>query len=612
MKGINAALLVLLLLALPGHAQSWAPILNPSQAIDWSHSGVGILPARTVRCASLASSATLQQINEALASCPSGETVYLAAGRYTITGTIHVPSQVTLRGAGADKTILSATGRGGDVISLGSGWVSYKPVGIASGAEAGSTRIVLDNASGLSVGKYMVITETNDPSYVSSSGSEGTRNWCDSGWTVRGSLCRGQIVEVTGVLGDSVAFTPGLYGSYTHAPIAVPFSMAESYAGVEELQVVANNTGYDANFGMSACAYCWIKGVESNYADGDHVEVQWGFRDEIRDSYFSNAFQHQPGAHDSDIQLAQKTSASLVENNILVRTHQSILLQWGAAGNVIAYNYTTGEFDSGAPNYVLGGIFFHGAHPQFNLLEGNVITKLDQDSTWGTSSQTTAFRNWVVGTNRVCRPLSGRGPVRCSGADGHYGFEAARAIQMSYLASRNNFIGNVVGSVQMQSLKGPEGLLKQVALIDYPAVRSYDDAAYAWSFGYGKESDDGTGTGCSGGTPPCHRAGTMATDFFDGNYTNTIDAVGWEHGGKRALPASFYLAGKPSWWGDLPFPATGPDVLGGFGPGGHSYGNPAENCYRKVMGGTDGGAGGPLPFNASACYGTESGRTVAP
>jgi len=68
------------------------------------------------------------------------------------------------------------------------------------------------------------------------------------------------------------------------------FNMSVSYAGVEDLQVFANNTGYAANFALSECAYCWVKGVESNYTDGDHVEVYWGFRDEIRDSYFSNAF----------------------------------------------------------------------------------------------------------------------------------------------------------------------------------------------------------------------------------------------------------------------------------------------------------------------------------
>ena len=369
---------------------------------------------------------------------------------------------------------------------------------------------------------------------------------------------------------------------------------------MEDLQVYANHSGYDSNFGMSTCAYCWIKGVESNYADGDHVELYWGFHDEIRDSYFSNAFLHGPGKHDSDLQIGYKTTASLIENNIVERTHLAIMLEWGAAGNVVAYNYTLGEFDSGATNLDIGGIDFHGAHPQFNLLEGNVVTQIDQDSVSGTSSHTTAFRNWVVGTNRICRPMEGRGVVACEG--GHYGFQAARAIELTYLATANNYIANVVGSAPMQSLKGYNNPVKHTASIEYPSPRSYDAVAYEWSFGYGRTGDEGAGTGCAGGDAPCHRSGVAAATYLDGNFSATAGAIAWAAGTPRDLPPSFYLDRKPPWWGTLPFPATGPDVTGGFGPSGHSFGNPAESCYRKVMGGSDGGPGSPLAFSAQKCY----------
>jgi hypothetical protein len=601
---------MLFVLSLYGQAQQWTSILSSSQAIDWSNSGVGGIPARTTNCASLTSSASLAQINSALASCPSGETVYLSAGTYSIPGTINVPSNVTLRGAGANLTILNATGTsGGYVVSLGSGFVSYNPVSISGGSTAGSTSIALAKTSSVTVGSYLVIAETNNSSFVSTNGSEGTCTWCD-GWTSTGSLARGQIVEVKGVSGNTVTIAPGLYGAYTNSPIAVPFTMSASYAGVENLQVYANNTGYGANFGLSACAYCWVKGVESNFTDGDHVELRWGYRDEIRDSYFSNAFLHSAGSYDSDIQVALKTSATLIENNIIERTHEAIMFEWGAAGNVASYNYTMGEFDAGSTSFVIGGIDFHGAHPQYNLLEGNVLTRIQPDSIWGTSSQTTAYRNWVVGTNHMCAPFTGRGTVSCSGSNGTYGFQAARAIDVSYLATLNNFVGNVVGSTQMQSvLAYGTAAMKQTASVQYPALRSYDTVVYGFSFGYGEANDDGTGTGCSGGTPPCHLAGTSSTDLLHGNYNNIGAAITWAAGVTQSLPASFYLSSKPGWWGSMAYPSTGPDVTGGNGPGGHSYGNPAQNCYIKVMGGSDGGAGGPLSFNAAKCYGTASTQT---
>ena len=594
------------------HAQAWTPILDSARAIDWSSSGVGIIPPRETICSALTPAAGLDQINAALRSCPAGQTVYLAPGTYSIPGTISIPSDVTLRGAGADQTILNATGKGGGyVVSMGRGSVPYTPVRITGGASAGSTSIIVETASRIAVGKYLVIAEYNNPSFVSSSGAQANCNWCD-GWTKTGALSRGQIVAITDVRGDTVTISPGLYSAYSNVPLAVPFDMAASNAGVEDLQVYANNTGYSASFGMSECAYCWVKGVESNYYDGDPVDVIWGYRDEVRDSYFSNAFLRKPGDHDSGIHVGYKTSASLFENNILERGRVSFDLGWGEAGNVFAYNYTMGEFIADAPSAVIGGFRFHGAHPQFNLFEGNVVTTIDEDAVWGTSSHTTVFRNWVVGTNRVCSPLRGRGKVNCSGSNGHYGFQAARAIQISYLGSISNFVGNVLGSTQMQLLVGYSRPLAQVPFIEYPSPRSYDTVAYGWSFGYGSFSDDGTGTGCSGGPPPCHAAGTSASNFFHGNYNNIDGSIKWTQDVPRTIPPSLYLSGKPAWWGSLPFPATGPDVIGGSGPRGHSYGNPARFCYLSRMGGSDGGAGGPLIFNAKECYGTSGAMARQP
>jgi hypothetical protein len=52
-------------------------------------------------------------------------------------------------------------------------------------------------------------------------------------------------------------------------------------------------------------------GANGNYADGDHVQVHWGYRDEVRDSYFSSAYLHAPRTHDTDVFIADKTSGML-------------------------------------------------------------------------------------------------------------------------------------------------------------------------------------------------------------------------------------------------------------------------------------------------------------
>ena len=264
----------------------------------------------------------------------------------------------------------------------------------------------------------------------------------------------------------------------------------------------------------------------------------------------------------------------------------------------------------------MGGIDFHGAHPQFNLLEGNVATKISQDSIWGSSSHTTCFRNWVVGTNHICTTTDhSRVKVVCNSSS-YYGFQAARAMDYSYLATRNNFVGNVVGSPQMQSLVSfyydvPGFVLNQVSFLEYPSGRGYDNYAYLWTLGYGETSDDGSGTGCSSGVPPpCHKNGTSETDLFHGNFDNINGSITWTAGISHALPDSLYLTSKPYWWGSLVYPATGPDVTGSPSVGGHSFGNPAQKCYFDVMKGVDGGAGSPLAFDPIKCYYYEAQGSV--
>jgi hypothetical protein len=403
-------------------------------------------------------------------------------------------------------------------------------------------------------------------------------------------------------------------GTTTQA-LATPFTAVAKYAGVENLQVYANNTGYSQNFGMAECAYCWISGVEGNYADGNHVGVSFSYRGQIQNSYFSNAFVHGPGGYDSDITVFNKTSGMLVQNNILERLHVSIMLEWGAAGNVIAYNYLFGNYagttGSGSTNFGPPGMNTHGAHPQFNLWEGNIANNFDLDSIWGSHSNNTAFRNWSKGTTKLCSTAAApRTPVTCS-SPATWAVQYVSAMDIDFLGSAYNLVGNVLGSQDMANLNAynmsgyPFGQQTEVVAVCGPSPcgpgsRSYDAVAYAYSLGFGEASDDGS-SGDDSIIP-------YSTLFAHGNYTSPSGAVAWSGSVTHTLPASFYLSGKPAWFGNVSWPAIGPDVTGGVADAyGHAYANPAEVCYESVMGGTD-GTGSPLStFNANTCYGQVTG-----
>jgi hypothetical protein len=543
--------------------------------------------------------------------------VYLSAGTYTVGSSITVPANVTLRGAGANQTILNSTVTSGPVVIVGgTAGVSYNPVSITGGTAAGSTAITVSSASGITVGTYLAIAQQNDGKIVSVAGAEGTCTWCD-GWTSTGLYSQGQIVEVESVSGTTIGISPALYVSYTLSPIAVPFTASAKYAGVENLQVYANNThtgGDYSNFYMSKCAYCWISGVEGNYTDGDHVEVAWGYHDQIQNSYFSNAYIHAPGTYDSTVDLELKTSGTLIQNNILERLHISIMMEWGPAGNVSAYNYMFGNFDATSTDFMESSSNFHGAHPQFNLFEGNIEIFYSFDNIWGSSANNTLFRNFVVSAEKNCAPATGRGTVTCSpmGAWGGSGVKAwwnfynMNGLTASALSTNYNSVGNIYGSTTFMSVSA-NGTLgngdtynRMVVAICGPipcgtnSWNDYSNIGFNYSLGYNEGS---TGGGSSDSLYPYN------TLFIHGDYASATNAVTWASGVTHTLPASFYLSSAPSWWGSVPWPAIGPDVVSGIRSDSYGYANkiPAQVCYES-MGGTD-GTGSPLTtFNAATCY----------
>jgi hypothetical protein len=606
-QSLWCSLVVLLCVFADAHAQAWSGILDPSRATNWLNN-VGIpggIPYRTSVCATITppsgSTDATSGIQAALNSCAANRVVVLSAGTFRINGSITVPSNVTLRGAGANQTILDAHGSGNGVITFGSGpQPSAGGTSITAGATAGSTSITLSSASGISAGSYLMITELNDASFVTTGGTEGACTWCDI-WN--GTRSRGQIVEVQSVSSNTVRFLPALYSAYSHTPLATPVPIGAKYAGVENLQVYANNTGYTANFYMQGAAYCWIKGVEGNYADGDHVEVYSSYRGEIRDSYFSNAYVHGPGSTDADVFIVSKTTGFLVENNILERLHVSLLTNWGAAGNVFGYNYSLANFDSGGGSPLVGNFMSHGAHPQFNLWEGNVGGSYYPDSVWGSSSHNTFFRSWVIGATQYCTPTNdnGRSPVQWNSCT--WSTQADVAMQIAQYSTYYNFVANVVGSPQVATAVGSE--VKQAIS---PANRNYDGTVYDYTFGYGELADSNGNCSSSTCLP-------YSTAFLHGNYSNADGSTTWASGVTQTLPASFYRSAQPPFWTvnaawpTIPWPAIGPDVTGGTGPGGHAYAIPAMACYNN----TPKDSNGLLTFNASTCYvGTAPPPPAAP
>ena len=525
-------------------------VLPSNRTIDWSQSGVpGGIPDRTIICATIDAGASTAAIQEALDGCKPDQVVLLAAGTYAIEGGLTIPSHVVLRGAGPQRTILNARGVGAGFIRFGPGVTpdTAESTAITAGAMAKSTRITLADASDVGVGDHLMVTQCNDPATVVITTSNGTCTWCDGGIGWNGTRVQGQIVEVTAVEGHRVSIAPALYISYDRDPLATQIDPGATNTGVEDLQVFMNDTGFTANFLMEGASASWIRNVESNYTDGDHAQLLWGYRNEIRDSYFHDAWTHAPGRTDADIFIADKTTGTLVENNVLRRLHQSVMLNWGAAGNVIAYNYIDGNFDSAGQTTLFGGLNVHGAHPMFNLWEGNIAPKLDADYFWGSSSHNTALRNWFRGAATVHGPLTGRKPEQP--ANGFWTTQALAAVDLSQTALFYSLVGNVIGSERQKALG------KWTPMVVARQPRSYytTNNSFGYTFGYANPSDGGGDKGDG------DKAWTTA--IVHGDYDFVTGAFRWNAGiARHDLPSSFYLAAKPAWFGSLAWPAFGPSA----------------------------------------------------
>jgi hypothetical protein len=576
--------LALLLVLLPAIVN--ADIIPADRMIDWSKAGIpGGIPVRTNICATLNPGATAAQINTAIQNCNNG-VVFLNAGSYPLSDTISLNrNNVTLRGAGPGKTILLSTT---ELMNIGGGDPTNY-VDVVSGYQRGSTSMTLASTTftsehtssvSLKLGDYLVIDQENDntTTVVTTTGSGGTCTWCgltrcssnhnivdswgsggacDSGrGTYEGGLrALGQVIKVTAMNGNTITFEPALYWNYVAAaePHVSRLSGMIEYAGIEDLTINDTYSNSRHTIDMDQCAYCWFKNVELANTSRYGIVVQFAYRNEFRDNYFHHSFCY-PGDHGYGISFSEHSTANLVENNIFDNLHVPIAREGGGGGNVYGYNYFDhGRYnlncDAGAPENVAmpEAIVPHGAHPVFDLTEGNVGYQFGGDSYWGTSSHSTTFRNVVTGYD----PTYYENMVY---AGYHYRMEAVMALPLNTFQRYMTIVGNVLGAPGVSTTYEMNGTNSAMCWT-YTATNKY-----IYHLGYVSAWD------CSSPRDMLTRSTLLRHANFDYvtnsiKYCNDVGEPGCQGGdASHTLPASLYLSAKPSWWGSLPWPAIGPDV----------------------------------------------------
>jgi hypothetical protein len=536
---------------------------------NWTYTGVpGGIPHRTTICATFNPGATAAAITSALDSCSSGGVVYLNAGVYTsatLGGTIKIyNSNVTLRGAGAEKTTL----QGQNILALGNGYVVTGPNVTAGGAQ-GTNTITVSSTSSLSVGQMIEVDRNDDPNLVVNMSGPSV---------VARSIS--QVNVVTTIAGNAVTVrNPWFYDFSTATPkVKWLYQMRTFKSGVENLKLDHSGSIAGSDSPINYCDSCWVKAVESGHSWGYHFIALGTVNFEFRDSFVHDAIN--AGPNNSGVNFYGNTlyggnSNGKVENNIFNNSFPAIEINGSSSGLYIGYNFVNGSGDFGGGLFLVTWTFDDGHAPFniMNLFEGNIGEMWGMDGYYGGSGLGTIHRNYITGYNPNGRV-------------------AGDAIQIKRLGYFYNFVGNVLGSTKQAPTSYETGCgTNSIYQLGYPNIGNCDTVPW-------------DGFNVTGGYPDMKVSSTLLRwgnyDYF--HHASRFDATEIPTGvtvpGNNLIPNSYAYTAKPAWWPtSVAWPPIGPDVTGGSGDAsGHVNKTPAQLCW-EASSLLSGGA-----FSAAVCY----------
>jgi hypothetical protein len=396
----------------------------------------------------------------------------------------------------------------------------------------------------------------------------------------------------------TITITPGLYlAADPNMSPGIWWPNGVTSNGLENLTLDQTNVPANTGWGgitIADCFGCWVHGVREIAGNRNHVWLFQSSQAIIENSYFYGT--HSGGGIESYGIESYMASNNLIQNNIFQQI-TGPFTDGPTEGTVFAYNYAIND-PSGASTIMSAMVWATHDVDQFSLFEGNVGPGGRADSTFANGNFNTFFRNRFSGADF---------------ADGAQKTGYTYPIGLEFWNRYYNIVGNVLGT------SGYHNTYESSPNVCGGSCTNTSKSIYVFGFsGAGAQS-------CANPTycPPDNKVATSVMRW--GNYDVVSAAVRW-FGGEvpsgigpyanavppnQALPGSFYLPAKPSWWvfpsgnASTPWPAIGPDVTGGPGPGAHAWATPAQNCYQNVMGGPANGTGGVLTFNAANCYGAQ-------
>ncbi len=353
-----------------------------------SRSGGNVINAADYGFSEVASGATnATAIEDAALAASPGDIVSLPAGTFSVAQVDlnENHSGITIRGAGMGSTILNATASYGFNVGRGTNYGSvFNASSTVSSITEGSNSVVLSDGSSFpspnaeanyKIARLQLVNEAVTP--VVSTGNT--------------PKVRTITVLVTARSGNTLTLSQPLPSSFANGSSGATFELCEQNAlnwttyglGIEDLTIDGNgSSALDNGILFTQSTGCWIKGVKVIGHDNYGIQVIDSINFEMRKSYIGAALS---GGSNRAGLLWNYSTYGLVEDNIIVENDPQIEVNFGSTSNIFSYNFLgTGKLNCN-----------HGPHNSYNLFEGNSYWYIQSDGYFGGSSQETDFRNWM-------------------------------------------------------------------------------------------------------------------------------------------------------------------------------------------------------------------------
>lgn len=190
-----------------------------------------------------------------------GAILVFPIGDFLFNSTINIPSNIVMRGQGADNTTLTLDlGGNGHSINAQGSFVNSITPSLTEPAEKDSNYLVVSDTSGLSRGEWIRIIQ-QDGDLVTSYWAEGTV---------------GQIVQIEDVVNDTIVLASPLRMSYdlARSPYIMKIDPVHN-VGIECLKIIRVDDAYplqSSNIHFSIANNCWVNGIESFNCTFSHIE----------------------------------------------------------------------------------------------------------------------------------------------------------------------------------------------------------------------------------------------------------------------------------------------------------------------------------------------------